>query len=109
MTTASAEKSQMLYDAIDSSNGFYRMVVTNGVRSRVNVPFRIYTDNQLDPDLEKKFIAEAEKANIVHINGHRSVGGLRASLYNAVSAKDTQVLIDFMVEFIANCKKWLVP
>jgi len=92
----------MLYKAIDNSNGFYNMVVQAGVRSRVNVPFRIYVNGKENPDTEAKFIKEASTANIVHIKGHRTVGGLRASLYNAVSVKDTQFLIDFMAEFAKN-------
>ena len=102
MSAAATEKSLMLYKAIDDSNGFYSMVVEAGVRSRVNVPFRIYVNGKEDPDSEARFIKEASATNIVHIKGHRTVGGLRASLYNAVSVKDTQFLIDFMEKFAKN-------
>lgn len=76
------------------------MPVVNGARSRVNVPFRIYSGDDPNPDLEKKFIEAAEKAKIIHIKGHRSVGGLRASLYNAITVANTQVLVDFMAKFM---------
>ena len=76
------------------------MPVVNGARSRVNVPFRVCTAGTPDPEIEKKFLEEAEKAKIIHIKGHRSVGGLRASLYNAISVANTKVLIDFMMKFM---------
>ena len=100
MTTLSGTKCDLLFKVINESRGFYQMPVMNGARSRVNVPFRVCSATGPDPDLEKKFIEAAEKTNIIHIKGHRSVGGLRASLYNAVSVADTKVLIDFMTKFM---------
>ena len=102
MSNAAVKKCDLLYNAIDKSDGFYNMVVSNGVRSRVNIPFRINSNGKTDPELEAKFIKEASEANIVHIKGHRTVGGLRASLYNAVSVEDTMYLIDFMSKFAKN-------
>ena len=104
MSKLSSQKSQLLYEAIESSSGYYDMVVQKGVRSRVNIPFRINSNNKPNPEEEKRFIEEAKKANLIHINGHRSVGGLRASLYNAISVKDTNVLIEFMVQFMDKSK-----
>lgn len=101
MATHSATKSGLLFDAINASQGFYRIPVSIGFRSRVNIPIRVYDANGPCVDLEKKFIKEAKDAKIIHINGHRSVGGLRASLYNAVSVKDTRILIAFMTKFMA--------
>ncbi len=104
MSDAAAQKCELLYNAIDKSDGFFSMVVSNGVRSRVNIPFRIYNNGKADPEMEAKFIKEAADANIVHIKGHRTVGGLRASLYNAVSIQDTNYLINFMSKFAKNNK-----
>ena len=59
-------------------------------------------DGKAAAEVEGKFIKEAAEANIVHIKGHRSVGGLRASLYNAVTVQDTQYLINFMEKFMSN-------
>lgn len=100
MAAVCDKKSNLLFKVINESKGFYQMPVVNGARSRVNVPFRVCCASGPDPDLERKFVEAAEKANIIHIKGHRSVGGLRASLYNAVSVTNTQVLIDFMVKFM---------
>lgn len=101
MAALSASKSGLLFDAINTSRGFYHMPVLNGSRSRVNVPFRISTNSGPSTDIEAKFVKEAEKAKIIHIQGHRSVGGFRASLYNAVSVADTKILINFMTKFMA--------
>lgn len=101
MTGLCATKSGLLFDAINASQGFYCNSVLTGFRSRVNVRFRICNADGPCSELEAKFVKEAEKAKIIHIRGHRSVGGLRASLYNAVSVKHTKVLIDFMTRFMA--------
>ena len=85
----------MLYDAIDSS-GFYSCPVEKESRSRMNVVFRITRGNEA---LEKQFAQEAAAAGLVGLAGHRSVGGMRASLYNAVTVEAVEALVNFMREF----------
>lgn len=94
----SAEKSTIIYDTISNSNGFYNCVVDSHCRSRMNVCLRIASPGG-DEALESKFIEEAAKRNIIQVKGHRSVGGLRFSLYNAVTVEDTQTLADLMTDF----------
>jgi phosphoserine aminotransferase len=89
-------KAKLLYDAIDSSNGFYSCPVETASRSRMNVVFRVSGG---DHTMEKQFVKEAEAAGIVGTPGHRSVGGMRVSLYNAVTLEAVQVLVSFMREF----------
>ncbi len=86
-------KAEMLYRAIDES-GYYRNPVAPGCRSWMNVPFTIP-----NPDLEKTFLAEAAKAGLANLEGHRSVGGMRASIYNAMPAEGVAALVSFMREF----------
>lgn len=86
-------KAELLYQAIDTS-GFYSNPVDPRFRSRMNVPFRL-----ADPDLEKPFLAEAKQAGLVNLEGHRSVGGLRASIYNAMPEQGVLSLIAFMQDF----------
>lgn len=100
MAALSARKSGLLYDAVSASQGFYHLPVLNGARSRVNVIMRICNSNGPSTALEEKFVEEAKKVKIIHINGHRSVGGLRASLYNAVTVENTEVLVAFMKKFM---------
>jgi phosphoserine aminotransferase len=88
-----ATKSQTLYEFIDASS-FYRGVAEPADRSRMNVCFRLPTE-----DLEKKFASESAKAGLVGLKGHRSVGGMRASLYNAMPLEGVSRLIDFMTDF----------
>ncbi len=89
------EKAQILYDAIDASGLFYGPVEKSS-RSRMNVVFRVKGDNE---DLEKKFASEAGAAGLAGLKGHRSVGGLRASIYNAHPVEGVRALVDFMKEF----------
>jgi phosphoserine aminotransferase len=89
-------KARLLYDAIDSSNGYYVCPVEKSSRSRMNVVFRVAGGDEAK---EKKFAAAAEAAGIVGTPGHRSVGGMRASLYNAVTSEAVQALVQFMREF----------
>ncbi len=96
MERRSLVKSGMLYDLIDCSGGFYRNNVEKSSRSRMNVVFTL-----ADPSLEKTFIEEAKLRNICNIKGHRIVGGMRASLYNAVSIEATEKLAEFMTAFAA--------
>lgn len=88
-------KASLLYHAIDSSNGFYNCPVDPAVRSNMNVPFTIPSNS----DLEKVFVKEAEKSGLVQLKGHRSVGGMRASIYNAMPLEGVQTLTDFMKDF----------
>jgi phosphoserine aminotransferase len=89
-------KAKLLYDAIDNSNGYYVCPVEKSSRSRMNVVFRVAAG---DEAREKKFAKEAEAAGIVGTPGHRSVGGMRASLYNAVNQQAVEALTQFMREF----------
>ncbi len=89
------EKAAVLYNAIDSSDFFY-CPVNKADRSLMNVVFRIKGDNE---ELEKKFVKEAEAAGLSGLKGHRSVGGLRASIYNACEPSSVQALVDFMKDF----------
>lgn len=97
MEERSIAKSQMIYEIIDESNQFYSCPVPSSVRSRVNIPFRIRNG---DEALEKLFVDEAKKRNMIQLKGHRSVGGIRASLYNAVSIEEVSLLATFMKEFL---------
>lgn len=87
-------KAKVIYDAIDNSNGFYTGHATPESRSLMNITFRV-----ADEELEKQFLAEAKAAGFVGLNGHRSVGGCRASTYNAVPLEACEALRDFMVAF----------
>lgn len=82
--------------AIDSSNGFYNCPVEASVRSLMNVPFTMAT-----PELEAAFLKEASQRGMIQLKGHRSVGGVRASIYNAMPREGVQALVDFMEEFKA--------
>jgi phosphoserine aminotransferase len=89
-----AEKAGILYDALDSSGGFYRPHAKPGSRSNMNVAFRLPSE-----DLEKQFLAEAGKNGMSGLKGHRSVGGIRASIYNAFPVAGVEALVGFMTEF----------
>ena len=86
-------KAELLYNAIDAS-GFYRNPVAKDARSWMNVPFTL-----AKPELDKTFAAEAKEAGLVTLEGHRSVGGMRASIYNAMPVEGVQALVDFMKHF----------
>ncbi len=86
-------KADKLYAAIDASP-FYSNPVEPAFRSRMNVPFRL-----ANPELEKTFAAEAKSAGLTTLEGHRSVGGMRASIYNAMPEAGVDALIGFMAEF----------
>jgi phosphoserine aminotransferase len=86
-------KAEALYHYIDTS-GFYRNPVSKDARSWMNVPFTIP-----EPDLDKTFLSEANAAGLTNLEGHRSVGGMRASIYNAMPLEGVQALIAFMEEF----------
>jgi phosphoserine aminotransferase len=86
-------KAAKLYAAIDQS-GFYANPVVPANRSLMNVPFTL-----AKPDLDPVFLAEAKAAGLVNLKGHRTVGGMRASIYNAMPEAGVDALIDFMKEF----------
>jgi len=88
------EKAALLYAAIDNSEGFYRGWAQPESRSYMNVTFRLPT-----PALEKRFITESAQAGLIGLAGHRTVGGMRASLYNAVALEAVRTLVEFMEEF----------
>jgi phosphoserine aminotransferase len=86
-------KANLLYDALDAS-GFYRNPVARADRSRMNVPFTL-----ADPRLDDAFLKGAEERGMVQLKGHRSVGGMRASIYNAMPLEGVQALVDYLKEF----------
>jgi phosphoserine aminotransferase len=94
MEVQNREKARILYGAIDGSDGFYRNKVAGDARSWMNVPFFLP-----DPELDKPFLKEAEAAGLLGLKGHRALGGMRASIYNATSVKGVQALVDFMADF----------
>jgi len=89
-------KAKLLYDTIEGSGGFYRCPVEHGSRSKMNVVFRVAGG---DEAIEKQFAAEAAAAGLAGTPGHRSVGGLRISLYNAVTLEAVEALTGFLCEF----------
>lgn len=88
------EKAKAVYDALDAHAGFYGLPVEKGSRSVMNVVFRLPSEA-----LEAKFLAEAKKRQMVGLKGHRSVGGMRASLYNAVPIEWARALAELIAEF----------
>lgn len=90
------KKSSMLYDVIDSSDGFYIGHAEKACRSIMNVPFRME-----DPEMDALFIKEAAEAGLTSLKGHRSVGGMRASIYNAMPVEGVEALKQFMIDFQA--------
>ncbi|XP_062124477.1 probable phosphoserine aminotransferase [Drosophila sulfurigaster albostrigata] len=103
MSQLANAKSKLIYDIINSSNGFYYCPVESRVRSHMNVPFRIGSAAGNDA-LEKEFLAKAEAEGMIQLKGHRSVGGIRASIYNAVTLDETQKLAKLMLAFYENNK-----
>jgi phosphoserine aminotransferase len=89
-----ARKAATLYAAIDGSGGYYRNFVDPGCRSRMNVPFVLP-----DPALDKPFLQGAEAAGLLGLKGHRALGGMRASLYNAVPQEAVDALVAYMADF----------
>ena len=96
MKTLNEKKAAVLYDFLDSSKMF-SATVSGKDRSLMNIPF--VTGNE---DLDKKFVSEAKAAGLINIKGHRSVGGMRASIYNAMPIEGVEKLVEFMKAFEAN-------
>ncbi|HBZ57079.1 MAG TPA: 3-phosphoserine/phosphohydroxythreonine transaminase, partial [Syntrophobacteraceae bacterium] len=94
MEAVNDRKAALIYDYLDSQD-FYRGTAEPGSRSRMNVTFRLPA-----PELEKHFIEQALASGLGGLKGHRSVGGCRASIYNAVPEQAVQSLVDFMKEFV---------
>jgi len=94
MGERNARKAALLYSAIDGSGGFYRNTVAIDARSWMNVPFFLP-----DAALDKPFVQEAVAAGLLGLKGHRAVGGMRASMYNAMPEAGVQALVDFMSDF----------
>ena len=99
MHKTNLKKAEILYSFLDSSEMFSATVTDPMDRSLMNVPF--VTDSE---DLNAKFIKEAKAAGFVNLKGHRSVGGMRASIYNAMPVEGVQALVDFMKKFEAENK-----
>jgi phosphoserine aminotransferase len=94
MKANNEKKAALLYDYLDSSKLFKNPVEKKEDRSMMNVTFVTGSE-----ELDKKFISEAKKAGLVTLGGHRSVGGMRASIYNAMPVEGVQALVDFMKKF----------
>jgi len=88
------ERSGLVYSAIEKNSAFYSCPVAENCRSKMNVVFRLPTE-----ELEKKFVAEASAGGMIGLKGHRSVGGCRASIYNAMPIAGARALADFMDDF----------
>jgi len=97
MYKRNVDKASILYNAIDGSGGYYKGTVVPEARSLMNVTYRLPGE-----ELEKKFIDEAKKKGFEGIKGHRSVGGIRASIYNAFPKKGVEELVQFMDDFKKN-------
>ncbi|XP_050458102.1 probable phosphoserine aminotransferase [Cataglyphis hispanica] len=96
MQNFAKKKSSKIYDVIDNSGGFYTCPIKRDARSRMNIPFRIGNG---DEKLEKEFLYGAAARGMLQLKGHRSVGGIRASLYNAVTEEEAESLADYMKWF----------
>ncbi|MBV9240572.1 MAG: 3-phosphoserine/phosphohydroxythreonine transaminase, partial [Acidobacteria bacterium] len=94
MEQRNKEKAKLLYDAIDSSDGFYTGHAARSARSLMNVTFKLPST-----ELDNKFAAEAEAADLSGLKGHRSLGGIRASIYNAFPHEGVEALVAFMSDF----------
>ena len=94
MQERNEKKGEMLYGVVDAHSDFYRCPVEKGSRSIMNAVFNLPSE-----DLEKKFVAEAAEAGMLNLKGHRSVGGIRVSMYNAMAPEGVEKLCGFMREF----------
>ncbi len=94
MAEVNQRKAHRLYACIDESGGFYVNPVAPGSRSLMNVPFFVQS-----PDLEPLFLEQSQREGLIGLKGHRSIGGMRASIYNAVPESSVDVLVEFMRDF----------
>ena len=95
MERTNIAKAKLLYDVIDASGGYYRCPVAQSDRSRMNVPFTLK-----DASLDGEFLKQAEARGLLQLKGHKLVGGMRASIYNAMPIEGVQALVDFMQDFM---------
>ncbi|GAA0748894.1 3-phosphoserine/phosphohydroxythreonine transaminase [Ideonella azotifigens] len=95
MERRAIERSQLLYRYLDDNGGFYRNPVAADARSRMNVPFFL-----ADASHNEAFLAGAREAGLLQLKGHKSVGGMRASLYNAMPLAGVQTLVEYMKDFV---------
>jgi phosphoserine aminotransferase len=96
MEEINCNKARIVYEALDASGGFYRGHAESRCRSRMNVTFRLRSE-----EMEHTFVAEARTRGMIELKGHRAVGGIRASLYNAVTLEAAEALAGFLREFQA--------
>jgi len=94
MAEQNRAKAKLLYDVLDASGGFYQGHARADCRSQMNVTWRMPSE-----ELETAFVKQAQSRNLVDLKGHRSVGGIRASIYNAMPREGVEALRDFMLEF----------
>lgn len=94
MQKLNQEKAGLLYDVLDKSSGFYKGHARPDCRSLMNVTFRLPSE-----EIETKFLAEAKTHKLIDLKGHRSVGGIRASIYNAMPREGVKTLAEFMTDF----------
>lgn len=94
MDKRATKRAAIIYEAIDNSGGWYRCPVDKASRSRMNVVWRLPSE-----ELEEKFLGEVSKAEMSGLKGHRSVGGCRASMYNAMPVEGAEKLAEFMADF----------
>ena len=87
-------RSEMIYNCIDQSNGFYRNFVEKQARSKMNIPFFLHNEQ-----LNESFIQKAKENGLLNIQGHKSTGGMRASIYNAMPVQGAKALTSFMEAF----------
>ena len=92
-------KADLLYETLEKYSNVYRVVPDKSVRSRMNICFRVYGGDEAK---EKEFLAGAEKRSLIGLKGHRSVGGIRASNYNAVSMVNVHKLVAYLIEYAAS-------
>jgi phosphoserine aminotransferase len=93
MEKVNIAKAKLIYDVLDASR-FYASPVAREDRSRMNVPFTLK-----DASLDEAFLQQAKQRGLLQLKGHRSVGGMRASVYNAMPLEGVRTLVEFMQEF----------
>lgn len=100
MNAINKKKSEMLYTALAQFPSVYAFPVVNPLcRSRMNVPFRVLKEGKPDDEREKLFLKGAESLGCSSLAGHRSVGGMRASLYNALDMEAVETLVSYIKKF----------
>lgn len=104
MSENSLKKSQLLYECIEQSNGFYRCNIEKQFRSRINVTFRI-GNSEGDDALEEEFLKAADALHMKQLKGHVLVGGIRVSLNNAITYQETETFAKYMNDFMAKHQK----